>query len=249
MTLIDKAEAHDDRTPERRRLDNWSAENPRDQAAQVAIAAWLNTTPDKLPKEMRLHTCAATKEAWARVVDAIAALTLPDDEAGKVLEGVTDGPWEAVFDRQTWGWLEVDGPSFKIGAPTRATDLSLADEVQRKKDARFIAWCRTGVPALLARITADAERIKGLEAERDEAIRAERQTYRDAAEVSARAEAAEARIAALTAQVERQRGALESIAAAKPQQIGDTGFQQGPLALWQWAQRVARAAITEESHG
>ncbi len=68
------ADLIDERTPERKRLDAWSADNPRDERALVAIAAWLNTTPDKLPKEMRFHTCAATKEAWARVADTIAAL-------------------------------------------------------------------------------------------------------------------------------------------------------------------------------
>lgn len=72
------------------------------------------------------------------------------DAVDALLQGVTAGPWQAVFDRQTWGWLEVDGPSFKIGAPTRATDLSLADEVQRKTDARFIAAARELVPALRA---------------------------------------------------------------------------------------------------
>ena len=35
----------------------------------------VELTPDKLPKEMRFHTCAATQEAWARVADALAALT------------------------------------------------------------------------------------------------------------------------------------------------------------------------------
>jgi hypothetical protein len=63
----------DDRSPERKRLDDWSAENPRDDLGLVAIAAWVNTTPDKLPKEMRYHTSAATKEAWARVASALTA--------------------------------------------------------------------------------------------------------------------------------------------------------------------------------
>ena len=50
-------------------------------------------------------------------------------------------------------------------------------------------------------------------------------------------------ITALRAENERLRAALEDIAAAKPQQIGDTGFQQGPLSLWMWAKRTARAAL------
>jgi hypothetical protein len=63
----------DDRSPERKRLDAWSADNPRDDLGLVAIAAWLNVAPEKLPKEMRYHTSAATKEAWDRVVQAIIA--------------------------------------------------------------------------------------------------------------------------------------------------------------------------------
>ena len=86
--------------------------------------------------------------------------------ADEALKDVTPGPWEAVFDRQTWGWLEVDGPSFNVSAPTRATDLSLADAVQRKKDARFIAAARELVPEMRDRIKADAKRIeRGVNAE------------------------------------------------------------------------------------
>jgi hypothetical protein len=48
---------------------------------------------------------------------------------------------------------------------------------------------------------------------------------------------------AMAKRVERLRTTLEEIATAKPQQIGGTGFQQGPLSLWQWAQRKARAAL------
>jgi 3-methyladenine DNA glycosylase/8-oxoguanine DNA glycosylase len=65
-------------SPERKRLDAWSAENPRDDLGLVAIAAWLNVAPEKLPKEMRLHTCAATKEAWARVASALTAALAGD---------------------------------------------------------------------------------------------------------------------------------------------------------------------------
>lgn len=57
---------------ERERLDLWSAENPRDHFARVAIAAWVNCPPEALPAAMRAHTCPATKEAWARVAEAVA---------------------------------------------------------------------------------------------------------------------------------------------------------------------------------
>ena len=63
--------AEGDETPERRRLRLWSEDNPRDRVALVAVAAWLNVTPDQLPPQLRLHTCEATKVAWARVAEAV----------------------------------------------------------------------------------------------------------------------------------------------------------------------------------
>lgn len=45
----------------------------RDPLALAMLAAWVNTTPDKLPKEMRAHTCVATMTAWKRVGDAAVA--------------------------------------------------------------------------------------------------------------------------------------------------------------------------------
>lgn len=60
-------------TPERQRLDAWSAQNPRDELALVMLAAWVNATPETLPVAMKTHTCAATMEAWARVGEAAVA--------------------------------------------------------------------------------------------------------------------------------------------------------------------------------
>ena len=56
----------------REQLAAWRLENPRNELALISLAAWLNCPPDKLPKEMKAHTCPATKEAWARVGEAIA---------------------------------------------------------------------------------------------------------------------------------------------------------------------------------
>ncbi len=67
------AQVDDGLTPERRRLNAWSAGHPRSELALVAIAAWCNTTPDKLPPDFHFHTCEATQKAWGRVVDAIIA--------------------------------------------------------------------------------------------------------------------------------------------------------------------------------
>ncbi len=46
---------------------------PRDPLALAMFAAWVNLPVDKLPPEMRGHTCAATMTAWKRVGDAAIA--------------------------------------------------------------------------------------------------------------------------------------------------------------------------------
>lgn len=74
-------------------------------------------------------------------------------EAGKVLEGVTPGKWEPHH-HDDYSELAVYHPEFTgIG------------HVYEASDANFIAWCREGVPALLARIAAMEAQIKGLETE------------------------------------------------------------------------------------
>ena len=90
-------------------------------------------------------------------------MTAPDlspEAVAKMLEGVTPGPWIVEIDKRTWGWVDVTGPSINVGAPTRATDLNLADEVIRKADARFIAWAREAVPALAARLAEVEARLE-----------------------------------------------------------------------------------------
>ena len=42
----------------------------RDELALVMIAAWCGTTPEKLPPEMRAHTCEHTARSWTRVAEA-----------------------------------------------------------------------------------------------------------------------------------------------------------------------------------
>lgn len=59
--------------PERKQLDSWQDQNPRDEACLIAIAAWCNVTVEQLPERFRLHTCEATMIAWQRVVDALIA--------------------------------------------------------------------------------------------------------------------------------------------------------------------------------
>ena len=85
------------------------------------------------------------------VLAALAA-AVPDDlaEAEKVLEGVTPGKWEPHH-HDEYSELAVYHPEF--------TGLGHFYEAA---DANFIAWCREGVPALLARIAAQEAQIKGL---------------------------------------------------------------------------------------
>lgn len=42
----------------------------KDDLALAMMAAWVNCPVDKLPAEMRAHTCKHTAEAWGRVADA-----------------------------------------------------------------------------------------------------------------------------------------------------------------------------------
>ena len=41
-----------------------------DDLALALIAGWVNCPVEKMPKEMRAHTCEATAIAWGRVADA-----------------------------------------------------------------------------------------------------------------------------------------------------------------------------------
>lgn len=105
------------------------------------------------------------------VLSALAA-AVPADlaEAGKVLEGVTPGKWrQHLVDETTV--VSPDGSEVCCTFPSGGTDDDAdyeADWETHEANARFIAWCREGVPALLARIAAQEAQIKGLEAERDE---------------------------------------------------------------------------------
>ena len=51
----------------------------------------------------------------------------------------TPGPWFVTEDRNTWGWVEVDGPSINVSGPTKATDLTPDDKVIRIAEAHLIA--------------------------------------------------------------------------------------------------------------
>ena len=101
-------------TPQRQRLDLWSAENPRDALAIAAITAWANCPPDKMPASWIGHTCQATKEAWGRVVEVVAREAVPALAAQLAAERAAHAETRAdmraaIADRddyEAW-WLEA----------------------------------------------------------------------------------------------------------------------------------------------
>ena len=119
--------------------------------------------------------------------DVLAALAaaVPDDlaEAGKVLEGVTPGNWIA------------NGASVNTKPDESAVAVCVSMGTRSREEAEanacFIAWCREGVPALLARIAA----------QRSAAAWYEQLNQHN----SRRAEAAETALAAMTKELETAR--------------------------------------------
>lgn len=83
------------------------------------------------------------------------------DEAKKALEGVTPGPWFTSPD----GWRVTDKiVSFDEDGARHGETPNICIFAESEANARFIAWAREGVPALLAEIASkDAEiaRLRG----------------------------------------------------------------------------------------
>ena len=68
-------------------LKVWQTQNQRDELALEMFAAWVNCPVDKLPPEMKGHTCPATMDAWRRVaIAAINFLNTDDDDWECVLQ-------------------------------------------------------------------------------------------------------------------------------------------------------------------
>lgn len=61
------------------------------------------------------------------------------DMARPAVKKKTASDWVVVTDGPAPGWVEVQGPSFKVGGPTTATDLNGEDYAARHADARRIA--------------------------------------------------------------------------------------------------------------
>lgn len=81
-------------------------------------------------------------------------------EAEKILRGVTPGTWRV--DGDPWNQIVWSGADNRVCFMAHSNGL---DDDRDVATARFIAWCREGVPALLAEIAAkDAALAVAMEA-------------------------------------------------------------------------------------
>lgn len=135
----------------------------REDAARAKAARLLDGVPRCDPdwnREMMRVSGNGDYVEYERILAALSA-ALPADvagvveEAAKVLEGVTPGPWRVgpvddcrVEDALGNEVAQIDG------------DYNQPDTWPlMEANARFIAWCREGVPALIALATAQAAQI------------------------------------------------------------------------------------------
>lgn len=111
--------------------------------------------------------------------------------------------------------------------------------------AALIAWCREGVPALIALATAQAAQITGLEAERNTAREKEKEWAELAVAATDRGMRAITEAATLRAEVERLRGALSHIESMTVHSGGEIHgvAAQHWKAAFEEAQEIARAAL------
>ena len=151
---------------------------------------------------------------YDRVLAALAAAVPADlTEVGNVLEGVTGNAWR-IHRIASLNVETTDGRS--IASCAGYSDNRRMAEVNEENaaNARFIAWCREGVPALLARIAGQEAQMKGLamdvlaEWEKDQRFIKElcdqiEQLNAKVADWSVRAEAAETALSAERAKVAR----------------------------------------------
>lgn len=88
------------------------------------------------------------------------------DEAKKALEGVTPGPWGRVKsdvypEGECDSWITIGQQNFD--AVALIVNEHIKDDAELEANARFIAWAREGVPALLAEIAAMQARAEAAE--------------------------------------------------------------------------------------
>lgn len=71
----------------------------RDPLALAMFAAWVNLPSDRLPPEMRAHTCEQTAKAWERVATAVRSWLLSEERVEAAAKAHCDyfggeGWWE-----------------------------------------------------------------------------------------------------------------------------------------------------------
>ena len=85
------------------------------------------------------------------------------DDARKALEGVTMGPWQAESGHEQQNgqlyWQVTDGRDAIV------QNQYCWCQGSQEANARFIAWAREGVPALLAELAAQTQRAEAAEAQ------------------------------------------------------------------------------------
>ena len=122
-------------------------------------------------KSEKAAKAAAQADYEARILSALdltpdPAVSVDLAEAVKVLEGVTPGPWEVEHKHGTIRLM--------MGDSCQMCDETYYPWVpDNEKDWHFIAWCRQGVPTMLALATAQAARIEGLQTD-NEALKSAR---------------------------------------------------------------------------
>jgi hypothetical protein len=191
----------------------------------------------------------------------------------KAMEGVTPGPWNYRPDKlDDWGVVKAgDFYLCQVRNPDCYTmehlnQARIAKVDPREANARFIAWCREGVPALAAELAAMTARAEAAEAEADSWNRdyhaLEKAVCGDtglsamlvatqAMLFKPRAIAAEAQVVDLRAKMEAMRSFIADFAAFKfdacyrhpacsPEDEGDDVTDAEPV--WAW-QEDARAAL------
>jgi len=148
----------------------------------------------------------------------------------QMLEGVTDGPWEV--DGPPWNQIIWSSAENRVAFMAHSNGMNDDRDI---KTARFIAYAREAVPALSAErdaleadVTTYQEIVKDLTAERDGFAMQATGLSADNARVRSIVEAAEARVAELTADQER---------------LSDALFEEGEAYV---AAQASNAALTAE---
>jgi len=79
-------------------------------------------------------------------------------QAREMLKGVTEGPWfvsgvRVTMDRQRWLRVMDEAKEWER-AFIPYDDYKIEDHISATANARFIAWCREDVIAILAKVSA-----------------------------------------------------------------------------------------------